>query len=74
MNSCSPTTIGTTTKLMALTTDANSMRVTLQSSSHLLLFEIQGMSTFEIVVLINVMAKVAQVLTVVETLLVTSQM
>ena len=45
-----------------------------QSSSHLLLFEIQGMSTFEIAVLINVMAKVAQALTVVETLLVTSQM
>ena len=46
----------------------------LQPSSHVLLFEIHGMRPLEIAILINVMAKVAHVLAVVETLLVISKM
>ena len=74
MGSRSPTRIGSTTKLMALAADTNSTREMLQSSSHLLLFEIHGMSPIAIDILINVMAKVAHVLAVVETLLVISKM
>ena len=46
----------------------------LKPSSHWLLFEIHGMRRIEIAILINVMAKVAHVLAVVETLLIISKL